>query len=86
MRPAGTALAEAGDQPVLPADGDAGPCNLYHAWVTQRAQNYYASLSAEDQRGCAGFLEASGLAGLVKVTPPRLISRIDNRLCLAEPA
>jgi glutathione S-transferase len=82
--PAGRALTDPGDQPVLPAEGDAGPCNLYHAWVSQRAQRYYAQLSEADRQGCADFLEASYLADLVKVMPTRLISRIDNRLCLGD--
>ena len=82
--PGGTPLADPGDQPVMPAEGAAGPCNLYHAWVSQRAQSCFRGLAEEDQASCEGFLEASGLRGLVRVTPARLISRTDNRLCLGE--
>jgi glutathione S-transferase len=89
---AGTPLTEPGDQPMLPAVSVAGvggetvdvPCNLYHAWVSQRAQICYAGLAAADQAQC-DFLSTTHLSGLVQVNPIRRIDRRDNRLYLGEP-
>ncbi len=83
--PTGTPLADPGDQPVLESGSDGPACNLYHAWVSQRAQQHYAGLNATERASCDPFLEGCGLAGLVAVRPSRLISRQDNRLCLGEP-
>jgi glutathione S-transferase len=89
----GTPLTEPGDQPVLPAiaftspEGKSmeAPCNLYHAWVSQRAQTCYAGLAPADRSGCDDYLDAAGLGGLVRVDPVRLIERQEGRLCLGAP-
>jgi glutathione S-transferase len=90
---AGTPLTEPGEQPGLPAIGftyrdgtpTEAPCNLYHAWVSQRAQFCYANLSDADRLACDDYLEATGLGGLVSVDPVRRIDRRDGRLLLGEP-
>lgn len=89
----GTPLAEPGDQPALPAitiTNHSGAtaeaaCNLYPAWVSQRAQTYHAGLAQAEQAQCEPLLAATGLGGLVRVTPVRLIDRRDNQLCLGAP-
>lgn len=83
-------LSGPGEQPVLPPisidDGSGGrleaPCNLYHAWVSQRAQRFNAGLGHADQAACDELLEATGLTGLVTLTPIYPIERRDNRLYL----
>lgn len=88
----GTWLSEPGEQPLLPAVAIADAqgrtaevsCNLYQAWVSQRAQSYYAGLSDAEQTLCDPFLNTTRLGALVRVKPARLIDRHDNRLCLGE--
>ncbi len=90
---AGTPLTEPGDQPMLPAVSVAAveddavdiPCNLYHVWVSQRAQRCYAGLTDAERARCDSFLATTKLSGLVRVNPARHIDRRDNRLCFGEP-
>ena len=89
--PPGAALCEAGEQPQLPvtmdtADGsDTSTCNLYHAWVTQRAQRYYRTLNKNEQTDCQALLSSCGLVGLVTMDPVRWLERDCNQLVLGEP-
>ncbi len=88
--PDGTVLSEPGDQPTLEAvasDGDAdsedaGPCNLYHAWVAQRVQRHYRGLPPAARESCEPLIETLGLDALVRRNPVRWLDRRDNRLLL----
>ena len=90
---AGTPLSEPGDQPALAqirfensvGESVEAGCNLYHAWVSQRAQRCYAGLSGAEQSSCDPLLKAVGLHGLTTLDPVRLLERQDNRLSLGEP-
>lgn len=89
-RPSGEPLAEPGGQPVLDpieimVQGKAATqeCQLYHVWVTQRAQRFYASLDADGRASCGVLLDAVGLRPLIEATGARWLDRRDNRLVLA---
>lgn len=90
---AGELLAGPGEQPALAPidivmhDGETREvaCNLYPAWVSQRAQIYYAGLDEVARRHCDGFLNVSGLDHLTRIDPIRRIERTENRLTLGGP-
>ena len=90
----GEFLTEPGDQPLMTAAGLRGAegearetaCNLYHAWVSQRAQRFHAGLSEIEKTACDDFLDRTGLGGLTRITPSRWLERRENRLCLGPPA
>ena len=86
----GFALSDAGDQPALTVEledqaGDTRPvtCNLYQAWVAQRAQRYYDSTSGAARTACDELTAQTGTAGLLRARPVRWLERVGNRLVLA---
>ncbi|MEM8769766.1 MAG: hypothetical protein AAGE43_20210, partial [Pseudomonadota bacterium] len=86
---AGMALSEAGDQPGLTAEvedetGSTLPvtCNLYHAWVGQRAQRHYAATTGAARAACDALAEETGTAAFLNTTPLRWLAREQNRLIL----
>ncbi len=88
--PKGQHVSEAGEQPVLdPVEIThrglrvSIRCNVHHAWVTQRAQRYYCSLSPADQSACDVLLDETGLGPLVRTDIVRPLTRRENRLVLA---
>lgn len=85
----GMALSDAGDQPGLAVEiEDAGgnslavTCNLYQAWVTQRAQRYYNRSNDAGREACDALAEQTGTGALLRAIPVRWLERADNRLVL----
>ncbi len=86
---AGLALSEAGDQPGLSTeieDENGSPvsvtCNLYHAWVGQRAQRHFAATQDAARDACATFAEDTGTTAFLTAVPLRWLERAENRLVL----
>ncbi len=88
--PEGEPLTGAGEQPQLDpvevewkGEGREVACNLHHAWVTQRAQRFYAELEGIDREAAAALEEIEGLELLLAARPSRWIERDgENRLVL----
>lgn len=51
------------------------PCNVYHAWLTQRAQRFYVGLPETDRAAADALKKVDGLAALLGALPRRWIER-----------